>query len=647
MVVYNGFTMDTAHRHLLIVDAARRQFYLQLIDSSAPSRSATDALEMYFTLSGEALAHYLLRRRREALVLARGPLPYLAGNKLTVGYISPLTGVPHYSFVGGRGAAELFHLGLDAVVFINPVGEGRPPYVVISGQAPDIEVGFRPADELPQGQRSAYYWLLERECGGRRDGGSVFTLGEGAYHGYRTANLAVDAVYHAGRGGAGVVFARFASALVLRGEPLPPEEFFRGDPDFARDPNALIRPLLERYCARFMHPQGGTIPKLHATGGTAGGQPTLPAWNARRLGYPAADLGAPPVLRATRQGRMGCYWCPVDCRFWHWVPADYAPEGRDRFLDDFEPAYSTFAMLGLLPEDDSLQAKVRLRQEVDRRIILPIEQMGCDIMDIGLGLAALFEGLEAGAIPPAEVPPFLRQGECFGHMDRVEQAIALLREGAAGYLALRLVGDGPQALGERYPGLRDSVFTCGRGTLGNAGHCNQLWTFLMPFSRFFGHYVGQTYKIPGELPPPGDKKAAVSLFQRVIEEALEREYLSIVGNTLSLCAFVFVVFSVDGQGVRLDRHRLADLLARYGIYTTYQEMRWFAQAFWAQSIAFKGKCGWRPPTAADFPHRVFAALSLALHRPADELQELMALLIGEWKRQARAVLQKFGHPWPW
>jgi hypothetical protein len=76
-----------------------------------------------------------------------------------------------------------------------------------------------------------------------------------------------------------------------------------------------------------------------------------------------------------------------------------------------------------------------------------------------------------------------------------------------------------------------------------------------------------------------------------------------------------------------------------------EELRteWFAEAFWAQSIAFKLELGWRPPASADFPHRVFEALSLALDRPAADLRALMDQLIAEWKRQAREVLYKYGY----
>ena len=76
-------------------------------------------------------------------------------------------------------------------------------------------------------------------------------------------------------------------------------------------------------------------------------------------------------------------------------------------------------------------------------------------------------------------------------------AVDLLRQGVDGgrYPALRAIGDGPQALTQRYPAMQEIVFTCGDRTLGNAGHSNALWTFLMPFSRFFGHYSGQIYKI--------------------------------------------------------------------------------------------------------------------------------------------------------
>jgi len=668
-------------RHLLVIDATRQSFRLRSLPVETLEK---DLREDYFVLSGEALCQYLLKEDHEAMILARGPMPFLSGNKVTIGYLSPLTGLPHYSFVGGRAARELLNLGLDAIVLVNPpqqissqkVGanpcgrptgqaqglplpqiiekipqqEGKRPYIVVSGQAPDIQVEFKDSSRLPDGQRSAFYFLVEGELGGQQGLGSVFTLGDGAYHGYRTANLALEAIYHAGRGGAGIVFASYASALVLRGEDVPMARFFgSAETAFARNPNAAIAGRLDRYCKRLSRKDGGTITKLFITGKDRQGRDTLPSWNAQRLGYTPADLGDAKVLLSTRHGHTGCHWCQVDCRHWHWVDADYAPGGRDAFLDDFEPTYSAFAMLGLLPEEDTFEAKVRLRHEVDRRIILPIEQMGCDIIDVGLGIAALFEGLEKGLIPEGDVPSFLHQGGAgFGSIEAAEQMVELLRAGAAGYPAIAAIGHGPQALVERYPPMKDSVFTCGRGTLGNAGHCNALWTFLMPFSRFFSHYSGQIYKIEGHIRVGTSEGEIKTLFEDVIRQMLQREYFSVLCNCLSSCAFTFVIFSQDGGGERLDGDGLlVEILSHYGIKTSHQELMWFAQAFWAQSIDLKVKLGWRPPSAQDLPARVFEALSLALERTPEELRGLMDLLIDEWKRQAGEVMQKFGYEGVW
>ncbi|MFB0537175.1 MAG: aldehyde ferredoxin oxidoreductase N-terminal domain-containing protein [Anaerolineae bacterium] len=635
-------------RHLLVIDAARQSFRLRSLPVETLEK---DPREEYFVLSGEALCQYLLREDHEAMILARGPMPFLSGNKVTIGYLSPLTDLPHYSFVGGRAARELLNLGLDAIVLVNPPQrDGKRPYIVVSGQAPDIRVEFKDSSELPSGQRSAFYFLVEEELGGQQGGGSVFTLGDGAYHGYRTANLALEAIYHAGRGGAGIAFARYASALVLRGEEVSMARFFgAAQTAFARNPNAAIGGLLERYCERLSRKDGGTITKLVVTGKDRQGKNTLPSWNAQRLGYAPADIGDTKVLLATRHGHTGCHWCQVDCRHWHWVEADYAPEGRDVFLDDFEPTYSAFAMLGLLPKEDTFEAKVRLRQEVDRRIILPIEQMGCDIIDVGLGIAALFEGLEKGLIPEGDVPSFLRQGEAgLGSIEAAGQIVELLRAGAADYPAIKAIGHGPQALAALYPQMKDSVFTCGKGTLGNAGHCNALWTFLMPFSRFFSHYAGQIYKIEGDIPAAAGEGEIKALFEDVIRQMLQMEYLGVLCNCLSCCAFTFVIFSQDGEGEKLDEDGLlVEILGHYGITSSHRELMWFAQAFWAQSIDLKVQFGWRPPAAQDFPSRVFEALSLTLERTPEELRGLMDLLIDEWKRQAGGVMQKFGYEVVW
>jgi aldehyde:ferredoxin oxidoreductase len=636
------------NRRLLLVNFATQDWQLETLQVETLDK---DPREDYFALSGETLCQYLLRRNPKALAVARGPMPFLSGNKATVGYISPLTGVPHYSFVGGRAAAQLLNLGVDAICLQDEqTGLLLSHYLVVSGRAPNLTVEFKPAADLPTGQRSAYYWLLERELNSDAYAGSILTVGEGARLGYRSANLAVEAIYHAGRGGAGVVFARFASALVLRGEPMELAEFFIDDNSpFARNPNATIASLLDKHCARLSGKTGGTIAKLYATGTDPEGKNTLPARNAQHLGYQLADLGGPQVLKATRQGQTGCHWCQVDCRHYHWVDVDYVPDGRDMFLDDFEPTYAIFAMLGLEPTEDTLQGRLDLLAEVDRRLILPIEQMGCDIMNIGVGLAALFEGVERGIIPTGDVPEFVAQADGLGNLEAAIQAVGLLRTPhASEYPALYVVGDGPQAMAERYPEMQDIVFTGGKGTLANAGHCNTLWTFLMPFSRFFGHYAGQIYKIDEELPSSGsDDSAYRACFQRVVQRMLQKEFFWVLCNAFSMCAFTFVIFSQDGLGERLsDDNLLVRVLGRCGIRTTRADLEWFAQAFWAQSIDLKCQFGWHPPAAADFPQRVFEALSLALERSPEELQSLMQMLIEEWKRQAEGVMGRFGYETP-
>lgn len=640
--------MNHQPKRLLILDTAQQRHYLRSLRPGQMPGPDHDAREDATLLGGEALCHYLLREDPDALILARGPLPFLAGNKTTVGYISPLTGAPHYSFVGGRGFAQLLNLGLDAMI-LRGAASAPDHYAVIAGRAPHLTVEWRAAADLPTGQRSAYHWLAAHELGGNPESGSIFTMGDAAYHGYRAANLACDGLYHAGRGGAGWSFARFLAALVLRAAPVSLDEWLGPRADEVRElRNGEIRERLERYGERLSRRTGGTVTKLYATG--AGERPTLPARNAQRLGYDLADLGARRVLRASRVGQTGCHWCQLNCRHWHWVNVDYNVDymddtntGRDRYLDDFEPTYALFAMLDLAPEDANFKARLRLLEEVDRRVVVPIEQMGLDIIDAGVGLAALFEGLARGAIPPEDAPPALRSGPYFGNLAAAEAAITALRAGADAP-ALRALGDGPQALAERYPALSDVVFTGGPGTLGNPGHANALWTFLMPFSRFFSHYAGQIYKISGALTPEMSESEIDELFRRVIAEMLRREQFICLGNALSQCGFTFVIFSEGGEGVVMDESNLlARTLAAYGIAQHRRDLEWFGAAFWAQSLALKMAHSWRPPTTEEFPARVFEALSQALDFEPEALVALMERLIAEWRRQAGEMLMKFGY----
>jgi aldehyde:ferredoxin oxidoreductase len=406
-----------------------------------------------------------------------------------------------------------------------------------------------------------------------------------------------------------------------------------------------LDPLISRYCDRLSRRDGGTIAKLYSTG--SGDRPTLPARNALRLGYNLADLGSRRLLSAHRVGQTGCQWCHVNCRHWHWVDVDYTEEGRDRYLDDFEPTYALFAMLDLQPRDDSLQARLDLLETADRQVVVPIEQLGMDVIDVGVGLAGLFEGLERGLIPAGDVPPSLRRGPFFGNLRAVSEAIEALR-GSRRWPAVAALGDGPQALAETYPALRDSVFTCGPGTLGNAGHANALWTFLMPFSRYFGHYSGQIYKVSRDLTPDMDDAAIGALLEDVIDTMLAREFFICLGNSLSACAFTFVAFSEDGEGEHLGSAGLLErALAFYGIGVRREDLLWFAQTFWCQSVKMKADYGWRPPEVSDYPARVYEALSQALDRPVNDVRRLMGLLIDVWCRRSAEVAQRFGYDLPW
>ena len=627
-----------AKRFTLKIHVSNRSFTLEDID---PASLQKDAREDYSVFWGESLAQYLLRQNPDDFIITRGPLTRFPANKATVGYISPLTDVPHYSFVGGQSFREMWYLGLDAIVFTGALDSTAEHYVKIWGHAPNVQVQFISDESLPRDQRSAYYYLVSKELGGEKEGGSIFTLGRGAYHGYRSANVAVEAMYHAGRGGAGARMRRFTRALVLS-----------SDERLAFDPEGLPMQVFQRlgkYGSRLGCKDAGTIIKLAATGKDPAGKSTLPARNAMQLGYSMADIGGGEILLATREGKAGCYWCPVSCRHYHTVPVDYAPDGKDLFLDDFEPAYAIFAMLGMEASADTEEAKIRMIQEVDRELFLPIEQLGCDVIDIGLGIAALYEGILKGLIPLSHVPDFLHQREDnFGNIEKTHRVLELLESNDHEYQAIRCLGDGPQALVEAYPEMRDSVFTCGANTLGNAGHCNKLWTFLMPFSRFFSHYSGQIYKVSGDIPENPDPDALQQLFSRVIQEMFQREYFSILCNALSCCAFGFIIFTEGGAGVELSRDDLlVDVLSFYGIETSREELMRFAQNFWAQSIELKIKHGWEPPGANQFPYRIFEAVSQAISQPPERCKEMMDLLIDEWKRRAKQTMSRYGYEAPW
>jgi hypothetical protein len=93
------------NRRLLLANLAARSWKSETLQIETLDK---DPCEDYFILSGEALCQYLLRRGHGTLVIARGPLPFLSGNKASVGYVSPLTGVRRP--VAGREAVTALSL---------------------------------------------------------------------------------------------------------------------------------------------------------------------------------------------------------------------------------------------------------------------------------------------------------------------------------------------------------------------------------------------------------------------------------------------------------------------------------------------------------------------------------------------------------
>ena len=152
---------------------------------------------------------------------------------------------------------------------------------------------------------------------------------------------------------------------------------------------------------------------------------------------------------------------------------------------------------------------------------------------------------------------------------------------------------------------------------------------MMPFSRFFGHYAGQIYKISGDLPPSGSTPDTVRGFcEDIVRKMLARERFWLLCNAFSLCAFTFGIFSEDSKGTELRKDDLlVELLRHYGIVLSNRELNDFARAFWAQSIDLKCQYGWRPQSAAEFPERIYTALSSTLKRTPDELRTWMDNLI--------------------
>ncbi len=80
-------------KFILKINAKSKSFTIIELDSDHLDK---EPQENYTLFWGESLAQYLLKQYPQSLIITRGPLVRFPINKSTIGYISPLTGVPHY-----------------------------------------------------------------------------------------------------------------------------------------------------------------------------------------------------------------------------------------------------------------------------------------------------------------------------------------------------------------------------------------------------------------------------------------------------------------------------------------------------------------------------------------------------------------------
>jgi len=338
-------------------------------------------------LGGEGLAAYIIYRRfrdikgpldqSNVLVFASGPLTselIPQSGRVSIGFISPLTGIWGSAHVGTRFGYEIKRAGFDAIVVLGRAE--RPVYVYVSDDFVDI-------------RDAGKYWgldIIETINSIKRDlrDNSVraLAIGPAGERLVKFATIANEEGIGGRAGGGAVMGSKNLKAIVVKGtrpiEFAHPEELRR----YVRDLNIKLGSSARGVSLRKFG-SAGSVSIYHQIGNIPIRNFLWDRWDDNEVFKITGETMTKTILERP----FPCTTCPVACKRFVRVKPGKWFESEFRGLG---PEYETISLFGTNLLISDLEAIAKINELCDR--------LGLDTISTGNVIGFIFEAAERGLI---------------------------------------------------------------------------------------------------------------------------------------------------------------------------------------------------------------------------------------------------------
>jgi len=338
-------------------------------------------------LGGEGLAAYIIYKRfrdikgpldpSNILVFASGPLTselIPQSGRVSIGFISPLTGVWGSTHVGTRFGYEIKRAGFDAIVILGRAE--KPVYVYVSDGFVDI-------------RDAGKYWgldIIETINSIRRDLGDnsvrALAIGPAGERLVKFATIANEEGIGGRAGGGAVMGSKNLKAIVVKGtRPIEfayPEELRR----YVRDLNIRLGSSARGVSLRKFG-SAGSVGIYHEIGNIPIRNFLWGRWDDNEVFKITGETMAKTILERP----FPCTTCPVACKRFVRVKPGRWFESEFRGLG---PEYETISLFGTNLLISDLEAIAKMNELCDR--------LGLDTISAGNVIGFIFEAAERGLI---------------------------------------------------------------------------------------------------------------------------------------------------------------------------------------------------------------------------------------------------------
>jgi len=338
-------------------------------------------------LGGEGLAAYIIYKRfrdikgpldpSNILVFASGPLTselIPQSGRVSIGFISPLTGVWGSTHVGTRFGYEIKRAGFDAIVILGRAE--KPVYVYVSDGFVDI-------------RDAGKYWgldIIETINSIRRDLGDnsvrALAIGPAGERLVKFATIANEEGIGGRAGGGAVMGSKNLKAIVVKGTR--PIEFAYSEElrRYVRDLNIRLGSSARGVSLRKFG-SAGSVGIYHEIGNIPIRNFLWGRWDDNEVFKITGETMAKTILERP----FPCTTCPVACKRFVRVKPGKWFESEFRGLG---PEYETISLFGTNLLISDLEAIAKMNELCDR--------LGLDTISTGNVIGFIFEAAERGLI---------------------------------------------------------------------------------------------------------------------------------------------------------------------------------------------------------------------------------------------------------